>query len=143
MIKITKLFLSGLFLLAIGACAGCIWFSQWQEDVQQNELEAAYQYFLPETSATITNQYYEKQAIFTNSVARFRFDGADETLVASIVDKYDLTISTERARSDFPTPSWWQLPVNGMYYLHGTGHAYRMLVYDPANGRIFFEVTQD
>lgn len=91
----------------------------------------------------ITNRYFERQVAFTDSVARFRFDGADETLVAYIVDRNDLSLSTQPAQSHFKAPGWWQLPESGIYYLRGAGHQYQMLVYDPATGRIFFERTQN
>ena len=143
MSRITKLALFVLFLCSIGAFVEGVWLYQRWEDVKQSELEAAYRNFLPEPSAPITNRYYEKQVVFTDSVERFRFDGVEEALVDHIVQKYNLSLATEPANSRFKPPDWWHLPESGVYYIRGTGHEYRMLVYDPTINRVFFEATQD
>ncbi len=122
---------------------GSVWLVQRHEEINRNELDNAFRELLPGTFSAITNPYYEKQGVFTDSVERFRFDGADEPLVAQLVKKYNLNPTSQPANSKFKAPHWWQLPSSGIYYLRGAGHQYHMLVYDPANRRVFVEITQD
>jgi hypothetical protein len=79
----------------------------------------------------------------TDSVERFRFDGAADKLVEELVRRYELKPAQEPAESPVETPSWWVLPEGGACYLRGGGHQYFMLVYQPEAGRVFFERTQD
>ena len=130
-----------LFCVAIGG-VGARLFQSWKE-AKQTSLDAAYGEFLSEASPAISNRYHDQQGFLTDTVERFRFDGADEKLVEELVQRYELKPAQESAESHFKAPSWWVLPEGGACYLRGERHQYFMLVYQPDAGRVFFEHTQD
>lgn len=139
----TKIIIAVFLLFCVASGSLGVWlFQSWQE-AKQAALDAAYQEFLPEASPAISNRYHDQQGFLTDTVERFRFDGADEKLVKELVQRYELKPAQEPAESDFKAPSWWVLPEGGACYLRGEGHQYFMLVYQPDASRVFFEHTQD
>ncbi len=86
----SKIAITALFFVGVVACGGCIWlFQSWQES-KQSAINAAYWDLLPQTPTTINNRYHEYHVVFTDSVERFRFDGADTKLVEELVQRYEL-----------------------------------------------------
>jgi hypothetical protein len=141
---ITRVSIILLNVVAV-TCAG-IWFRVSQVDEpswRRAGMDAAYRELVPEGAWSIDNRRYETRQVFTDSVARYRFDGANEKLVYALIARYDLSPTDQRRESLFPAPVWWNPPDDGVTYMHGGGHQYRMLVHDRSSGRVFFESTQD
>ena len=139
----TKIIIAAFLLFCVAIGGAGIWlFQSWQE-AKQAAVDAAYSEFLSEASPAISNRYHDRQGFLTDTVERFRFDGADEKLVEKLVQRYELKPAQEPVGSHFKAPSWWVLPEGGACYLRGEGYQYFMLVYEPDAGRVFFERTQD
>ena len=122
-----KFVFTAIVLICVAIGGGGIWLFQSWKATRQAALDAAYRDFLPESLANITNRYHQKQVVFTDSVERFRFDGADEKLLEELVKRYELKPSSEPLESHFNAPNWWVLPEGGACYLRGEGHQYFML----------------
>ena len=134
-------------VFVVGICSAIVWYTQHLTEQAEADLryrlETVYQEFLPEGEWFTSHRYYEKQEVFTDAVERFRFDGANQTLVNHLVQKYRLSLAAKSLNNHFIVPHWWDLPEDGVYYLRGSGNDYTMLVFDGKAGRVFFELSQD
>lgn len=116
---------------------------QYQEEVKQSELEAAYNTLLPEYANQIHNRYYDRREVFTDRVERFRFDVSDDSIVDYLVKTYEMTRAKELTKSTFGYPDWWKISDNEDIYRRGKGQQYTQLAYDSIAHRIFFELSVD
>ena len=115
-----------------------------RKEAHQASLEDAYEGLVGKARSTnLSGRRYQLQGFGTDQVERFRFDGASQLLVEELIQRFSLQQAPQPLESDWPAPSWWQLPEDADTYVNGASYQYRMMIRDRNTGRVFLEDSSD